>query len=126
MNSHNDHGATPLRSAGFVVVEHWIERTVVISASGDLDMLTAPTLAAAIEAATQQEFGALIVDLTTVDFLASAGMTVLLDAHRNIVPPNRFGIVADGPATSRPMKLVGVDAIVAVYRTLDDAVGDLR
>lgn len=123
MDSDNDQGTRP--GEGFAVDEHWVDRTVVITASGDLDMLTAPMLAAAIGAATRKEFSALIVDLSIVEFLASAGMNVLVDTHRNILPPRRFGVVADGPATSRPLKLVGIDTIVALYRTLDDALGDL-
>ena len=38
----------------------------------------------------------------------------------------RFGIVAEGPATSRPIRLLGIDAILALYPTLDDALRDLR
>ena len=38
----------------------------------------------------------------------------------------RFGVVADGPTTSRPIRLLGIDAILALYPTLDDAVRDLR
>jgi len=67
---------------------------------------------------------ALIVDLSRVDFLASAGMTVLIAAHREVAPSARFGVVADGPATSRPLKIIGIDTIVDVYRTLDDALNE--
>jgi anti-sigma B factor antagonist len=38
----------------------------------------------------------------------------------------RFGIVAEGPATSRPIRLLGIDVIPALYPTLDDALRDLR
>jgi anti-sigma B factor antagonist len=38
----------------------------------------------------------------------------------------RFGIVADGAATSRPIRLLGLDVILTLYPTLDDAVRDLR
>ncbi|MGK2869869.1 MAG: STAS domain-containing protein [Mycobacterium sp.] len=122
MNSHHDQGATP---GDFVVGEHWVGRTVVITASGDLDMLTAPALATAIAAVARTKFCALIIDLSTVDFLATAGMNVLVDTRRNILSPKRFGVVADGPATSRPLRLIGIDSIVDVYRNLDDAVNAL-
>lgn len=125
MNCHHQHGTAPDDSAGFVVDERWIERIVVLTASGDLDMLTAPTLADAIGAAAQQQPEALIVDLSGVDFLASAGMNVLVNAQEELAPAVRFGVVADGPATSRPLKVIGIDAIIALYRTLDDARNDL-
>jgi hypothetical protein len=52
-------------------------------------------------------------------------MTVLITAHRDIAPSARFGVVADGPSTSRPLKKIGIDSIVGVYRTLDEALNEL-
>ena len=125
MNTQHEPGTPPSDPAGFVVDELWLERMVVISAAGDLDMLTAPTLAGAIAAAVRHQPEALIVDLSGVGFLASAGMNVLVNAHEELAPAVRFGVVADGPATSRPLKVIGIDAIVALYRTLDEARVDL-
>lgn len=125
MYSQNSFGAAPAVPAGFVVSEHWIGRVVVFTASGDLDMLTAPTLAAAITAAARHRPDALIVDLAAVGFLASAGMNLLVNAQEDLAPATRFGVVADGPATSRPLKVIGIDTIIALYRTLEDAVNDL-
>jgi anti-sigma B factor antagonist len=72
----------------------------------------APRLEDAIYSALRKQPTALIVDLTEVDFLASIAMEVLVVAHREITPTARFGVVADGPGTSRPMKVIGVDNIV--------------
>ena len=108
----------------FGVAEHWVERAVVVAVWGDVDLATAPTLADAIEAAARKEPATLIVDLSRVDFLASVGMTVLITAHRNIAPSARFGVVADGPSTSRPLKKIGMDTIVDVYRTVDEALDE--
>jgi hypothetical protein len=33
----------------------------------------------------------------------------------------RFGVVADGPRASRPMKLIGLDQLVTMYPTLEAA-----
>lgn len=106
----------------FDVAENWLGRVAVVSVSGDLDVLTAPELAAAIQAAVQRRPEAMIVDLSCVQFLASAGMSVLITASRDLEPAVRFGVVADGPSTSRLLKLIGIDTLVAVYQTLDDAV----
>ena len=64
---------------------------------------------------------ALIIDLTRVDFLASIGMNLLVATRDEIAPTTRFGVVADGPATSRPMKIIGIDTMIALYQTLGDA-----
>jgi len=37
----------------------------------------------------------------------------------------KFAVVADGPATSRPLKLVGIAEVVGLYPTLDEALATL-
>lgn len=111
---------------GFRIDEHWVGRTAVLSVSGDLDALTAPAFADAIQAAAHQAPDALIADLSKVAFLASAAMSVLITAEQDLRGSMRFGVVADGPATGRPLALLGIDTLVPVYRTLGDAVGDNR
>jgi len=108
------------------VTRSWIERIAVVAVSGDVDMLTAPALADAIRAAAGDQPSAVIVDLSDVGFLASAGMGVLIDAHDALAPAVRFGVIADGPSTSRPLKLVGIDSLLALYRTRDEALVDLN
>ena len=110
---------------GLDVVEAWVDRVVVILIAGDLDMLTARRLNEAIRSALRKEPTALVVDLTRVEFLASAAMNLLVITHHGITPTTRFGVVADGPATSRPMKLIGLDSVLALYPTLADALAAL-
>jgi anti-sigma B factor antagonist len=134
MNSQNADSAMPLGdttystspAGGFGVVEKWVERTVVVAATGDLDLTTAPELADAISAAARKEPKALIVDLSQLTFLASAGMSLLIEAHRDMEPKARFGVVADGPCTSRPLKLIGLDSIFDLYPTLDEALAECQ
>ena len=96
----------------------------VVAASGDLDMLTAPQLRDAIESAMTKEPAGLIVDLTAVDFLGSAGMQVLMEAHNQTGETTRFAVVADGPATSRPLKITGIADLIALHSSLDDALAN--
>ncbi|MDA0251568.1 MAG: STAS domain-containing protein [Actinomycetota bacterium] len=95
--------------------------TVVISVAGVLDMLTAPQLEAVIAAALPKSPSAIIIDLSEVDFLASAGMGVLVEARERAGGTMKFGVVADGPATSRPLKLVGLADMIGLHPTLDEA-----
>lgn len=110
---------------GCAISEDWIGHTVVVRASGVLDMLTSPQLEAGIAAAAQNNPLAVIVDLTDVDFLASAGMGVLVAARDQLAPAVKFGVVADGPATSRPLKMVGLAELIGLYPTLDEALAAL-
>ncbi|MDT5147603.1 MAG: hypothetical protein QOC58_2248 [Mycobacterium sp.] len=113
-------GPTP-----FQVGKQQVDQAVVLTVSGEVDMLSAPQLTEAIQTALAARPAALIVDLSKVDFLASAGMTVLVTAQAEVVPPTRFGVVAHGAATSRPIKLMGIDSVLPLYSTLDDALSDI-
>lgn len=113
--------ADPADAPTCVVTERWVDKVVVVSASGVVDMLTAPQLETAIGAALQAKPAGVVVDFTDVEFLASAGMGVLVAAHDEAGADVRFSVVADGPATSRPLKLVGIADIVAMYATVDEA-----
>ncbi len=108
-------------NAGCVISEEWGGRTVVIAVSGVLDMLTSPQLEASITAALGKSPSAMIVDLSDVDFLASAGMGVLVAARDLAADKVKFGVVASGPATSRPLKLVGLAELIGLHPTLDEA-----
>jgi anti-sigma B factor antagonist len=107
----------------FDVQMSWVGRVAVLSVVGDVDALTAPDLAEAIFAAQAEKPNAVIVDFSDVEFLASAGMTVLVNAHQELTPEARFLVVAEGPGTSRPIKLMGLDTLFAVHPTLDAALG---
>jgi anti-sigma B factor antagonist len=117
-------GGIPIGNVGFTTAVHWAQRVVVVAASGDLDALTAPGLTDAIHAAARKEPTGLVVDLSNLRFLGSAGINVLLAADREMTSGARFGVVADGPATSRPLRLIGIDDIIAIYPSLDEALAD--
>jgi anti-anti-sigma factor len=103
------------------VNERWVGRVVVIATSGVIDMITAPQLEDAIKAALAETPEGIVVDLTEVEFLASAGMGILVAAHDEAPDGVEIHIVAEGPATSRPLKLVGIADIVPLHATLDEA-----
>jgi anti-sigma B factor antagonist len=109
----------------FAVEQSRIAGAVVLSVRGDVDALTAPRLTEAILGALPEPPSAMIVDLSDVDFLASAGMTALVTGNERTAPGARFSVVADGSGTSRPLKLMGLDGVFALYPTLDEAVSAL-
>ena len=112
---------TTAADAGCVINEEWFGRTVVVSASGVVDMLTSPHLEASLTTSLKRNPAALIVDLSEVEFLASAGMGVLVAAREQAASDIRFGVVASGPATSRPLTLIGLADIIGLYPTLAEA-----
>jgi anti-sigma B factor antagonist len=112
-------------SAECVISEEWYGRVAVLSVAGVVDMLTAPSLQDAMTAALDKSPSALVVNLSEVEFLASAGMGVLVAGHDLASPETGFAVVADGPVTSRPLKLVGIADIISLYPTLDVALSEL-
>ncbi|HTX94852.1 MAG TPA: STAS domain-containing protein [Mycobacterium sp.] len=120
-----EQSGNPVDPTAFSVGKHQVDQAVVLTVSGEVDMLSSPHLAEAIQTALAAKPAALIVDLAKVDFLASAGMTVLVSAQAEVEPPTRFAVVANGAATSRPIKLMGIDSLLSLYSTLDGALSGI-
>lgn len=117
--------ASTTASNGFSMDTDWSARAAVLSVRGVVDMLTTPQLAKAIQEALADAAASLIVDLSEVELLASVGIGALVAAQQDVGTVGRFAVVADGPATSRPIKLLGVDSIVALFPTLEEALADV-
>lgn len=101
-----------------------IGETVVVSVAGEIDLVTAPDLGQSIAAVLERRPTKLVVDLSEVDFLASAGMSVLIGCHQQAGDHTRFRLVAAGNATFRPMELTGVADTISIYPTRDRAIAE--
>lgn len=97
------------------------EGIAVLAVDGDVDLVTAPTLEEVIATVVADRPTALVIDLSAVQFLASAGLKLLAATREKIRGSSRFAVVAHGPATRRPIHLTGLDEMFAVYSTVDDA-----
>lgn len=106
------------------VTEHDSSIATVLTVAGDLDMVTAPQLQEHVDASLSRRPPAMIIDLSHVEFLGSAGIGVLVQAHNND-RDTPYAVVAHGPATSRPLQLLGLDKTFAIYPSLADAMNGL-
>ena len=88
-------------------VEEMHERAVVV-ASGDIDMTTASGLREALAAATQAS-AHVVLDLTSVKFMDSSGIAVLLNAYRDRAGGQRQADGADH--RDQPHVPAGVDGL---------------
>jgi anti-anti-sigma factor len=95
--------------------------TVVLNVTGEVDMATAPALEESIKGALERAPETLVVDLSGVGFLASAGMSVLISGNQQAGERTRFRLVAVGSATLRPMELTGIAAEFSIHPTRDQA-----
>ncbi|WP_375483144.1 STAS domain-containing protein [uncultured Mycobacterium sp.] len=99
---------------------------VVLSVGGEVDLVTIPALEDAIGGVVADNPAALVIDLTAVDFLASAGLRLLAATKEQVGKSAPFAVVARGPATRRPIQLTGLDEAFPLYQTLEDALTDVR
>lgn len=62
-----------------------------------------------------------ISDIAAVEFLGSAGIGVLVQVDNNDrdMP---YAVVAHGPATSRPLHLLGLDKMFPIYPSVADVI----
>jgi anti-sigma B factor antagonist len=95
----------------------------VVAAEGTIDLRTATQLTDAVTAAMAQQPARLVIDLTAVGFLASAGLHVLLNAQHDARDCTQVNVVATGPAL-HTITLTALDRVLAVHPTLADAMGD--
>lgn len=116
-----DAGPNQPPSPGLSVLVEPHGEAVVLNVAGEIDLATAPQLGESINAAMEQRPETLVVDLSGVDFLASAGMAVLIGCHQQAQGNIRFRIVATGSATFRPMELTGMTEEISIYHTRDEA-----
>lgn len=123
--TNNSGDAYPLADTMTTTVEAH-EGATVLTVSGEVDLATAPALENTIDAILTGKPAALIIDLTGVSFLASAGMATLVAAHQRAGDTTTIVVVADGPATSRQLKMTSLDQVFALHPTLAEALAVLR
>lgn len=100
------------------------EDLVIVTVAGSIDLLTAQQLTDAITIIAAGDPAGLIIDLTDVEFLASAGMSILLAAKQAVGPTGRFAVVAGG-ATHTPLQVGGLGEFILICSTLADAIDAL-
>jgi anti-anti-sigma factor len=98
------------------------DEALILEITGTVDMVTAPKLHVAVRSALAERPQTLVLDLSGVSFLAAAGLHILDVARAEAGDTIMFAVVADGPATVRPIELTGMAGILTLYATIDDVV----
>jgi anti-sigma B factor antagonist len=82
--------------------------TIVLAAAGEIDMSNADTFATALAGARQETGSALVVDLTAVEYLDSAGLAALFPHVEHL------RLLAT-PLLAPLLTIVGLDDITTVH-----------
>ena len=98
------------------------EKVAMLRASGDIDVVTALAFEHKILDLTEQHRTCtVLVDLLGVQFLSSAALAVLMRTAEDLEGRCRFLIVAEGPVTVRPLRLVGLSEALEIHPTVEAA-----
>lgn len=95
----------------------------IIEAVGEVDLTTAPLLREALlEAVGGPGIQGVIVDLSKVDFIDSAGLALLVEARKRLSPHGRTLSILLTPARQpeRVLKLGRFDTIMTLAHSLSD------
>ncbi|WP_312030077.1 STAS domain-containing protein [Actinomycetospora sp. TBRC 11914] len=95
---------------------------VVVTVRGALDLALAPTLRRMVDRAVRLRPARLVIDLTTVTFLASAGMSELVLANRQLDGVVR--VVVASRLVMRPLELTRLTDELEIRASLADALVD--
>ncbi|MDT8913795.1 STAS domain-containing protein [Amycolatopsis sp. PS_44_ISF1] len=119
-SSSRDVPGARLDSGDLQVTVRWRGDAVVVAVAGEIDLVTAPEFDEVVAGVVDQGPAVLVVDLTGVSFLSSAGLQVLAGAHRRL---GERGLRAVTPSnvTARPFTSTGLDTWIGLFPSVDAA-----
>jgi anti-sigma B factor antagonist len=121
----NGGSARPTMDADGLRVERVAYGSVVVyRVTGEVDTLTAPHLDLAMTGADEETTGVshVVLDLTAVPFLSSAGLSILVEQHTKCARDGiGFGVVAVQHAVLRAIEITGLDSVIPLHDSLPAA-----
>jgi anti-sigma B factor antagonist len=106
-------------------VAHATGQALVVTVAGEIDLLTVDRLRAAVAAGFEdlRDGEMLMIDLTQVTFMDSQGLQTLVEvtqAAQQRREPLRIVVDHTRPVI-RPIQVTGLDAVLALFETVEDA-----
>jgi anti-anti-sigma factor len=108
-----------------ISLEYHTPAVTVAHVSGEIDLASADTFREGLAegVASGEVF---VLDLDGVTFMGSLGFSVLVETHHETERRNiRWAIVAGQSAISRPLKITGLEQILPIYPSVNEAVAAL-
>jgi anti-sigma B factor antagonist len=94
----------------------------VVTAAGEVDVYTSPTLKQALLEAAEGGCGVLVVDMDEVGFIDSSGLGVLVGAlRRSKEAGGELRISGGSDSVVKIFRITGLDKVFPMYPTLDEA-----
>ena len=92
------------------VLESALSGVPVLRPTGEVDHSNAPVLEESVQKALRASGGHILLDLTECPYLDSGGLSVLLDAVREVREKGWLGVIAPTPNVLRLFEIVGLVA----------------
>jgi anti-anti-sigma factor len=92
-----------------------------LALSGELDVTSVAELREALDALVANGSGGLVVDLSEVSFIDSLSIAAIVAAKRRLGDERRMAIVASHPYVLLIFEAGGLDSVVPLFATADDA-----
>ena len=104
-----------------VIDDHVDRGWTVLAVQGEVDILTAPSLRERIEDASSSETPMLLIDLTSVSFLDSSGLGVLVSALKRVKERGgRLALAASTRPVLHVLSLTGLDKVFEIHPSAQD------
>jgi anti-anti-sigma factor len=99
------------------------DRAVVVNAVGEVDHLTAARLADELSKAGQEASSdrPLVLDMTSISFMTSAGLAVLVEHHQDQRAHHELRIVVGNSPVEQSLRRTGLVQFLSTFGTLADA-----
>jgi len=99
-----------------------IDKVVILRLDGRLDAATAPILDRKIQTLVEDGYVQIALDFTSIDYLSSAGMRVLLSESRKLhAKHGTFVLFALSSEVEEVLKMAGFDRILHIFPTEKEA-----
>jgi anti-anti-sigma factor len=100
------------------------KRVVVVSVTGRIDSATASEFEDALNEFTQQGKNNIVLDLSEVDFISSAGLRVLVTARKAVKGAGgEIAIANSSDQVLETLEIAGLDVLFDQYPDRETAVG---
>ncbi|MDQ5975842.1 MAG: anti-sigma factor antagonist [Actinomycetota bacterium] len=110
------------RRVDFTVETREVGGITVVVVAGELDAHSAPTLDAVLSPLSQRHEGELVVDLSSVGFIDSTGLGILVSTLKHVRESDgRLDVVVATPRVLKVFSLTGLDVVIPLHATLDGA-----
>lgn len=108
--------------------EHHQDGIWIVQISGQVDSTTAPLLGEKLDAVIDQGHTQLVLDLSDVPYISSAGLRVLSIALKKVRAPDKGGDVCLArlsPTVQHAFRISGFNQVFTIYDSVSEAIAAL-